>query len=121
MKFFDTSNYVGLYYDPSLESIAAPAAFIGDLNADFGLWGVFLGGIAAGWIMQTFHFHVVKQGKSIVTLSCYAFLVFVFMNLSVGALPTALASGGALPVLFLTWVFGKLSRYRTASFQLQTY
>lgn len=120
LKFFDTANHVGLYYDNTLESIAAPAAFIGDLNADFGLWGVMIGGIAAGWILQTFHFYVTSMGKSVVTLACYAFLVFVFINLSVGPLLTALGSGGGIPVLLLAWIFQKAARVQPGSLGLQT-
>ena len=120
LKFFDTANHVGLYYDSTLESIAAPAAFIGDLNADFGLWGVIFGGIVAGWILQKFHFYVTSRGKSVVTLACYAFLVFVFINLSVGPLLTALGSGGGIPVLLLSWVFQKAARVQPDSLRLQT-
>jgi oligosaccharide repeat unit polymerase len=118
-KFFDTTNYVGLYYDSTMESVSAPAAFIGDLNADFGLWGVILGGIVAGWLLQKFHFHVTSGGKSVVTLACYSFLVFVFINLSVGALPTALGSGGGIPVVLLALVFERAARHKTGSLRLQ--
>lgn len=120
LKFFDTANHVGLYYDSTLESVAAPAAFIGDLNADFGLWGVIFGGIVAGWILQKFHFYVTSRGKSVVTLACYAFLVFVFINLSVGPLLTALGSGGGIPVLLLAWAFKKAARVQPDSLRLQT-
>jgi oligosaccharide repeat unit polymerase len=116
MQFFDTNNYVGLYYSPILASISAPAAFIGDLNADFGVPGVLLGGVAAGWIMQTVHQYLITRRKTIINVACYAFLVWAFMNLNVSAFPTVMASGGVLPVLLFARYLENRAR---VSLQLQ--
>lgn len=110
LPYFDTPNYVGQYGWPSsLESISANGAFIADLNADFGLFGVLLGGILAGAIMQTMHVYLIRQKKTVITLAGYAFLVFIFWKLQSTSLPTVLASEGALFALFLTWMLGRLT------------
>jgi hypothetical protein len=110
LSYFDTPNYVGRYGWPyGLETINANGAFIADLNADFGLLGVVLGGILAGAIMQTMHIYLIRQRKTVLALSCYAFLVFTFWMLQSMSLPTVLASDGALLSLLVTWTLVKLT------------
>ncbi len=110
LPYFDTPNYVGQYGWPgSLESISANGAFIADLNADFGLPGVLLGGILAGAIMQMLHVYLIRRRKTVIVLAGYAFLVFTFWKLQSTSVPTVLASEGALLALLLIWMLGKLT------------
>ncbi len=108
MNYFDTPNYVGRYGWPQyIESINANGAFISDLNADFGLPGVLLGGVAAGGIMQWVHIYLVRRRKTIVGLACYAFLVYEFWDLNSTSLTTLLASNGTFLALALAWLMEK--------------
>jgi oligosaccharide repeat unit polymerase len=109
--YFNTAAYVGRYgFLEKVQSVIANGAFISDLNADFGLWGVLLGGVLTGCIMQAFHIYVVRREKTILTIACYSFLVFTFWLLNSTSLPIVLASNGAILVLFLTqWLETKRS------------
>lgn len=103
-EYFDTPNYVGLYgLGANLVSVNANAAFIGNLNADFGLIGVLFGGIVVGIGMQTLHIIVIRQPKSILNLAVYTYLTFAFWLLHSTSLPIVLASNGVLLVLLLPW------------------
>jgi oligosaccharide repeat unit polymerase len=111
IKYFDTANYVGIYGWPQYaESISANATFIGNLHADFGIPGVLVGGVLAGFIMQWSHIHLIRRQKSVFSIACYAFLVLAFWFLNSTALPVVLASDGVILVLFLTWVFDREGR-----------
>lgn len=106
LRYFDTPNYVGVYgFQGPLDTITANAAFIGNLNADFGIWGVLLGGVLAGVIMQAIHVYLVRRRKDIPVLVCYAFLVFAFWNLQMTALPVVLATDGVILSLVLYRLF----------------
>jgi oligosaccharide repeat unit polymerase len=108
MAPFDTANYVGVYAFPSgLQSISANAAFIGDLYADFGMPGVLVGGIVAGFVMQCFHIYAIRREKTIVAIALYSFLTFTFWFLNSSSLPIILASNGAILALVITWWFDK--------------
>jgi hypothetical protein len=108
MNYFDTPNYVGRYGWPQyIETINANGAFISDLNADFGLPGVLLGGVVAGGIMQWIHIFLVRRRKTIIGLACYAFVVYEFWDLNSTSLPTLLASNGTLLALGLMWLMEK--------------
>ena len=104
----DTPNVVGQYmYPTTFESISSNAAFIADMHADFGVWGVLLGGVLAGFVMQSLHIFLVRRRKTITTLAAYAFLVVMVWFLHSTALPQLLASNGALLVLLLAWAFDR--------------
>jgi oligosaccharide repeat unit polymerase len=108
-QFFDVENFVGIYaYRDVLESVAAPSAFIGYLNADFGMPGVILGGLFAGATMETFHVYIARRRKTILTVACYSFLTFAFLFLNLTALPTVLGGNGAILAVLLT---AALARY----------
>lgn len=103
--YFDTPNYVGLYQSPhGLESTNANAGFIADLNADFGMWGVVLGGVLAGIIMQSIQIYIFRRRKTVVNLAVFAFLVVTFWYLHSVSLPVVLASNGAILVLVIGWL-----------------
>ncbi len=98
-RFFDPGNFVGRYMWPrTLSSVTANAPFLGNLYADFGMPGVFLGGGLAGFLMQCAQIYVVRSGKSALNMSFYAFFLFSFANLNITALPIVLLSLGTLVV-----------------------
>jgi len=106
--YFDTPNTVGVYaYPQGLESISANAAFIADLNADFGLWGVLLGGVFTGVIMQSMQIYVLRRPKTAATLAILSFLMVVFWFLNSTSLPIVLASDGAVLALAVGWYFDR--------------
>jgi len=103
-SYFDTPNFVGLYATPdAIDSVNDNAAFIADLNADFGLWGVILGGIVAGFIMEAIQVYIFRRLKTIVNLAVFTFSIVTFWNLNSVSLPVVLASNGAVLALVLGW------------------
>lgn len=101
---FDTTNAVGIYaYPRGLESVSANGAFIADLNADFGMWGVITGGILAGVIMQSVQIFLLRRRKTVVTLACFSFLMVAFWLLESTSLPVVLASDGVILSLLIAW------------------
>jgi oligosaccharide repeat unit polymerase len=111
-SYFDTPNYVGLYENPdAVDSVNANAAFIADLNADFGMWGVILGGVLAGFIMESIQIYLFRRRKTVVSLAVSAFLMVAFWNLNSTSLPVVLASNGALLALVLGWALEKSPRH----------
>jgi oligosaccharide repeat unit polymerase len=106
MKHVDTPNVVGQFLYPNgIESITANAAFIGDLNADFGMGGVLIGSVLAGFIMQALHIWVIRRRKTVTTMAVYAFLTVTFLFLHSTALPQILASNGAILIFLIAWFF----------------
>ena len=102
--YFDTANMVGTYAYPfGLESVSANAAFISDLNADFGMWGVVLGGFIAGLIMQSMQIFVVRRRKTITTVALFSFLMVTFWFLNSTSLPVVLMSDGVILSVVLAW------------------
>lgn len=105
---FDASNAVGGYaYTMGLETVTANAAFISDLNADFGIWGVLLGGLLTGAIMQSIQIFVLRRPKTIATVGVFAFLIAAFWFLNSTSLPVVLASDGAIVALVIGWYFDR--------------
>lgn len=104
-QHFNTANYVFQYIFPTkAESGLANAAFIGNLNADFGMLGVLGGGIFAGFLMQSIQIYLLRQKKNILNVAVYSFLIFAFWLLNSTALPVVLASNGVIAVLLLRWI-----------------
>jgi oligosaccharide repeat unit polymerase len=111
-SYFDTPNYVGLYENPdAVDSVNANAAFIADLNADFGMWGVILGGVLAGFIMESIQIYLFRRRKTVVTLAVSAFLMVAFWNLNSTSLPVVLASNGTVLALILGWALERSPRH----------
>jgi oligosaccharide repeat unit polymerase len=107
---FDSANYVGMYEDPTgIESVSDNAAFVADLNADFGMLGVLLGGLLTGFIMQWFHIYAVRRKKTVITVALYSFLVYIFWFLNSTSLPIVLASNGVILICLISWWFEKRS------------
>lgn len=100
---FDTANYVGLH---GFHAMHANGAFLGNLNADFGMPGVLIGGVIAGVIMQASQVYLIRQPKTIINLAVYAYLMVAFFWLHSTALPIVLFSNGALVALIAPLAFG---------------
>ncbi len=105
---FNLTNYVALFDNPALRergltSASANAAFIGDLHANFGLIGVLAGGVLAGFLMQSMQIYLLRQPKTIINLTIYAFLMFGFLFINLTALQTMLLSGGIIFAFILGW------------------
>lgn len=106
-KAIDIPNIVGLYMTDGrdLASISANGCFIGNFNADFGLPGVFAGGVLAGFLMQTVYVYFCRKPKTVVSLVAYAICMWSFGELVISPLPTAMLSGGITFAMLLYWFF----------------
>jgi oligosaccharide repeat unit polymerase len=106
---FDVANYIGWYMFPhGMASVNANASFVGGMNADFGMTGVLVGGLLAGFIMQAVQVYLVRRSKSVITVAMYAVLLVRFADIDGSPLTTALLSDGTLLVLVLGWLMTKL-------------
>jgi hypothetical protein len=106
---FDVMNFVGRYVYPNAPfSITANAPFLGNLNADFGMPGVLVGGVLDGMIIQAAQIYVVRRGKSALSLALYVNLAYGLGVINAGPLPIALLSSGPIFVLFLAWTMTTL-------------
>jgi oligosaccharide repeat unit polymerase len=115
-KIVDIPNAVGLYMKVGgdLDTITANSCFIGNLNADFGLPGVVIGGIVAGFAMQGISMYLCRRPKTAVNLAAHAICIWAFGMLVTTALPTVLLSGGVTFALILAWIFDRSSKTRQA-------
>jgi oligosaccharide repeat unit polymerase len=99
----NVANLVALYVNPRSGSRFASAPFVGNLNADFGLFGVLAGGFLVGVLLQVVHVFLLRRAKTMLNLSTYAFLSMSFVLLNSTALTTVLFSYGVFVILFLVW------------------
>ena len=106
-KTMDIPNAVGMYMNSGadLDTITANACFIGNLNADFGLPGVVIGAIVAGFLMQALSAYFYTKRKTVVALAAYAICMWAFGMLVTTPLPMTLLSGGVAFALVLCWIF----------------
>jgi oligosaccharide repeat unit polymerase len=106
LRFVDTPNLVAQYAMPNgIESASFNGAFISDMHADFGLAGVLIGGILTGIIIQGLHIYIVRRRKTVAAVATYCLLVYAFWFLNSSSLAIVLASGGAIPAIFLWRLF----------------
>jgi len=104
-KYFNTANFVFRYIFPKgIETGQTNAAFIGNLHADFGIVGVIIGGVFAGFLMQSIQIFLLRKRKTILNLAVYSFLIFAFWLLNITALPVVLLSNGVILVLIFPWI-----------------
>lgn len=103
----DIPNLVGLYMTDGrdLASISANGCFIGNFNADFGLPGVVVGGILAGFLMQMVYVYFCRKPKTVVSLAACAICMWAFGELVISPLPTTMLSGGVTFAFLLYWFF----------------
>jgi hypothetical protein len=111
-KTIDIPNAVGLYMKTGgdLDTITSNSCFIGNFNADFGLPGVVIGGILAGFIMQGVSAYMCRLPKTPVNLAAHAICIWAFGMLVESALPTTLLSGGVAFAILLAWIFNRSHR-----------
>ena len=101
---FESTYFITSYSLPyAMASGTAPAAFLGNMNADFGMAGCLVGGFLVGVIMQAAQIYIVRRGKSPMNVAIYSFLLFTFTLLNFTAFPVVLLSDGAMLVLLLAW------------------
>lgn len=111
LDYFNTATYVFQYVAPrGLSSGYANAAFIGNMYADFGMWGVVVSGVLVGVLMQWAQVYLVRQKKSVLVLAVYTFLVFSTWHLNNVPLPVVLLSNGAVLAIVLLWSMQLLDR-----------
>ncbi|MFY9732558.1 MAG: hypothetical protein WAK24_18270, partial [Candidatus Acidiferrales bacterium] len=72
---------------------------------------VILGGVLAGFIMESIQIYLFRRRKTVVSLAVSAFLMVAFWNLNSTSLPVVLASNGALLALVLGWALEKSPRH----------
>jgi hypothetical protein len=108
----DIPNAVGMYMNTGtdLSTITANGCFIGNLNADFGLPGVVLGGILAGFFMQAVSIHFCVRAKTVANLAAHTICMWAFGLLVTTGLPTTLLSGGVTFALILAPLLGRPGR-----------
>ena len=114
----DIPNFVGVYMEGAkdLDTITANTCFIGNFNADFGLPGVVVSGIAAGFIMQFVNVYFCRRPKTVVHLAACALCFWAFGMLVTSALSTQLLSGGVTFALLLLWLFKDRERVLPGDF-----
>lgn len=108
-KAIDIPNTVGLYMTEGggdLDTITANSCFLGNLNADFGLPGVVLGGVLTGFVMQVVSVYILRKAKTVTNLAAYAICMWAFGLLVASSLPTVLLSGGVTFALILGRILG---------------
>jgi hypothetical protein len=88
-------------FPTGLELGNANASFIGAMYADFGLPGVMLGGLAVGMLAQALQTWLTRRGKTVTTLTLYAFCIIGMWLLNHTSLPVVLWSNGLLLALLL--------------------
>jgi oligosaccharide repeat unit polymerase len=106
-KTVDIPNSVGLYMTEGqdIDTVSANSCFIGNFYADFGLPGVILGGILAGFLIQCINVYLSRKPKTVVSLAAYAICFWACGMLVSSALSTQMLSGGVAFSLLLRWFF----------------
>ena len=106
-----------MYISPGgLDSAHANAAFISNLNADFGLPGVFVGGLITAGLIQWLQIKLFRWEKSVYTMTIYAFFIYAIWALNFGSVTSVLFVNGVIPIFILMWCIRAL----TAFFNLKT-
>jgi hypothetical protein len=121
-KTLDIPNVVGLYVTGGIggiDSVSANGCFIGNLNADFGLPAVVIGGVFAGLVMQMATVYFVRRPKSVANIAGYAACMWSFGLLVASPLPTVLLSGGVAFAVLLAWCLGYRGYLHTNNYALQ--
>jgi len=108
-KTVDIPNAVGLYMTEgtpgAIDTISANCCFIGNFYADFGLPGVIVSGVVAGFLMQWVNVYLCRKPKTVTNLAAYAICFWALGFLVSSALSTQMLSGGVAFALMLGWIF----------------
>jgi len=102
LDYFYIENYVAQYISPGgLDSAHANAAFISNFNADFGLPGVFMGGLFTAMLIQWLQIKLFRKEKNVYTMTIYAFFVYAIWALNFGSITSVLLVNGVIPIFIL--------------------
>lgn len=66
-----------------------------------------MGGLMAGFIMQSAQIYTIRRRKTIGTLALFAFLIVIFWFLNSTSLPIVLVSDGAILSAVVAWYFDR--------------
>ncbi len=90
----------------------APTVFWGQMYADFGLPGVWIGSMGAGFVMQTIYIVYLRSKKILLHLVIYAMMTMALAALAITNLISAVFQFGMVTILLLlvslnigSWVF----------------
>jgi oligosaccharide repeat unit polymerase len=102
LDYFYIENFVALYISPGgVQSAHANAAFLSNLNADFGLLGVFFGGFIIAMIMQWIQIKILRKEKNIYNMTIFAFILYAIWVLNFGSITSVLLVNGVIPIFIL--------------------
>lgn len=104
VQYFDLGHYVGTYVlGPGGQGYSsATGAFVAELYTDFGMIGVFSGGLLTGVAMQSVHVIMMRSRKTVFSLVTYTLLIFFFATLTYLQIAGALILSG-MPILFVLY------------------
>ena len=104
LDFFDAPVYVAAHLNNfAYQYGSANAAFIADANANFGMPGVLIMGVLAGFTMQCAQVYIMRLRKTVISMALYAYLLYAFWQLNSDSLQLTLMSGGVIFALLLFW------------------
>ncbi len=109
--FFQIANAMCLYIfpDAAIQTCNSNAAYPGYLWADFGWFGIVIGSLICGIILQGIQVLIMGLPKSAPTLALQAMLIYQVVDLSSTSLPGFLLSTGAAYEILLTVLLLALS------------
>lgn len=103
-EHFNTSRYVYDVIMPgSIASGYANSAFIGDLYADFGMWGVLLGSCLVGFVLQVLQGYLERQPKTTLLMTIYTFVCVAVTGLMSTSINVTLMTGGVITAVMILW------------------
>lgn len=113
IPYFSTENFVYLYLRPNAEILTGSenTCFIGNLYADFGLVGVFLGAFFVGMLLEGCHQYLLRRPKTPVYLAVYIYLMFAFWLLLNSNLFVVLNTFGLIWVFVLAFLIRLLPEF----------
>ena len=115
LDYFYIENWVALYISPrGLDSAHANAAFISNFHADFGLPGVFVGGLITAMAIQWIQIKLFRWEKSVYNMTIFAVFIYSIWALNFGSITSVLFVNGVIPVFLL--IFGL--KFLTSIFNL---
>lgn len=101
--FFYIENFVAMYISPyGVKTAHSNAAFVSNLHADFGLFGVIGGSFFCGVGMQLLHVYLVRSAKTVLNMAVYSFMIYAIWVLNFGSVTSVLLVNGVLPVLIVS-------------------
>lgn len=97
----------------------ASAPFVGHLYADFGLWGVLIGAVVTGIILQAVHIYCVRREHNLFNLALYIMVVWAGFATPATNITTGLFSKGLIPILFVPPLMRMVSHFWAQIIKIQ--